>query len=299
MRLGSWKGCALPGPFIWKDGPCKILGVWFGPDLQLEKNWSEVLNKIVAATELWLRRRLSLKGRAEVCNSHIYSLAVYRLSVLPIPATILFKLERILFQFLWAKRHPLLRREICYLHPSEGGLGVPNVEVRRHTLRLTFLDRMCSRDTATGSVWKEDAKQSFPSLRSVHFADGEAHRLPRCECPFYRECRRALKVLSRLQTCLSDSRPLSSRALYRCLVRGTASDGLIGELGVTEAEGRLLWPWAPRMRCLNNDEASLTWLVIRNALWVGKKLFAAQQVISPECGRCGDLEETISHTFFH
>ena len=299
LRLGSWKGCALPGPFIWKDGPCKILGVWFGPDLQLEKNWSEVLEKVVAATELWLRRRLSLKGRAEVCCSHIYSLAVYRLSVLPIPATILFKLERILFRFLWAERHPLVRREICFLHPSEGGLGVPNVEARRHTLRLTFLDRMCSRDTAAGSVWKEDARQSFPSLRSVHFADGEAHRLPRRECPFYRECRHALRVLSRLQTGLSDSRPLSSRALYQCLVRGAASDGLIGELGVTEAEGRLLWPWAPRMRCLNNDEASLTWLVIRNALWVGKKLFAAQQVISPECGRCGDLEETISHTFFH
>ena len=57
LRLGSLKGCALPGPFIWKDGPCKILGVWIGPDLQLEKNWSEVLEKVVAATELWLRRR--------------------------------------------------------------------------------------------------------------------------------------------------------------------------------------------------------------------------------------------------
>ena len=68
---------------------------------------------------------------------------------------------------------------------------------------------------------------------------------------------------------------------------------------MTEAEGRLLWPWAPRMRCLNNDEASLTWLVIRNALWVDKKLFSAQQAISPECGRCGDLEETIGHVFFH
>ena len=76
---------------------------------------------------------------------------------------------------------------------------------------------------------------------------------------------------------LCDSQPLSSRSLYPCLVRDAASDGLIGELGVTETEGRLLWPWAPRMRCLNNDEASLTWLVIRNALWVGKKLFSAQQ----------------------
>ena len=134
LRLGSLKGCALPGPFIWKDGPCKILGVWIGPDLQLEKNWSEVLEKVVAATELWLRRRLSLKGRAEVCYSHIYSLVVYPLSVLPIPCTILFKLERILFQFVWAKRFPLVRREICYLHPSE---GVPNVEARHHTLHLS------------------------------------------------------------------------------------------------------------------------------------------------------------------
>ena len=108
LRLGSLKSCALPCPFIWKDGPCKILGVGFGPDLQLEKNWSEVLEKVIAATELWLRRQLSLKGRAEVCCSHTYSLVVYRLSVLPIPATILFKLERIFFQFIWAKRFPLV-----------------------------------------------------------------------------------------------------------------------------------------------------------------------------------------------
>ena len=45
LRLGSWKVCALPGPFIWRDSPCKIFSVWFGPDLQLEKNWSEVLEK--------------------------------------------------------------------------------------------------------------------------------------------------------------------------------------------------------------------------------------------------------------
>ena len=32
----------LPGPFNWSDGPVCILVVWFGPDLQLERNWSEV-----------------------------------------------------------------------------------------------------------------------------------------------------------------------------------------------------------------------------------------------------------------
>ena len=55
---------------------------------------------------------------------------------------------------------------------------------------------------------------------------------------------------------------------------------------------------SPGIKCLNNDEASLTWLVIQNALWVGKK-FSAHLAISPECGRCGALEESINHAFFH
>ena len=156
-----------------------------------------------------------------MCGSHIYPLVIYRLSVLPIPCIIQFKLERILFQFICAKWAPSVRREICYLQPFEGGLGVPNVETRHHTFRLSFQDRMCSQDNATGSFWKEDAKLSFLSL-SVHSTDGETHRLPRKECPFYRECRHALKVLSRQRTGLSDSWPLSSRVLYRLLVSGAA-----------------------------------------------------------------------------
>ena len=39
LRLGAWRGCVpLPGPIRWSDGPVRILGMWFGPDLQLEPN---------------------------------------------------------------------------------------------------------------------------------------------------------------------------------------------------------------------------------------------------------------------
>jgi len=298
LRLGAWKGCALPGPFSWTDGPCKILGVWFGPDLQLEKNWSEILEKVVATAGLWSRRRLSLKGRAEVCISYIYPLILYRLSVLPIPSTLLIQLERALFQFIWGKRAPMVRRDICCLHPSEGGLGVPSVETRRHTLRLRFLGRAISEHDESGEFWKEDAKKAFPALRSVHSENGEAYRLPRKECSFYRECRYALKVLSRLQLGLTADRPPSRKALYQMLVRGAVRDDLIGKLGLTKAEGRLLWPWAPGLRSLNNDEASLTWLVIRGALWVGKRLKKAGLATPPVCVRCRGEEESLVHAFF-
>ena len=63
LRLSAWRGSnTLPGPFRWSDGPIRIL--WFGPNLQLERNWSEVQTKVNAQVGIWLSRRLSLKGRA-------------------------------------------------------------------------------------------------------------------------------------------------------------------------------------------------------------------------------------------
>ena len=139
-------------------------------------DYGRQLEKVVAATLLSLRRRLSLKGPAEVCGLHIYPLVVYRLSMLPIPCTIISKLERILFHLIWAKKAPLLQRKICCLYLCEGSLGMPNVETWSHTLHLSFLDRMCWQDNATGSSLKVDAKIYFSSLRSMHSADGETHR---------------------------------------------------------------------------------------------------------------------------
>ena len=48
---GLWLGVCgsvLPRPFHWRDGPIRILGVWFGPDFRLERNCSEVHAKVNA-----------------------------------------------------------------------------------------------------------------------------------------------------------------------------------------------------------------------------------------------------------
>ena len=186
-----------------------------------------------------------------MCSSHIYLLVLYRLSVLPIPFTILFKLERILLQFICAARTSTFWsftdfqcfqsrspsysswKESCI--SSSGSFGAVGHlsaspvlkrprsaerrdETPRHILRLGIPGRICSHDDETGAFCKEDAKLSFLSLRSVHSAEGRDHRLTRNECPSSRECRHALKVLSRLKAGLFDGRLLSYKALYRTLV---------------------------------------------------------------------------------
>ena len=86
LRIGGWRGSdTLPGTFRWSDGPIRILGVLFGPDLQLKRNWSEVQAKVNAKMGIWISRRLSLKDRAEACAVYVFSLILYRLAVLPPP----------------------------------------------------------------------------------------------------------------------------------------------------------------------------------------------------------------------
>ncbi|CAE1168983.1 unnamed protein product [Acanthosepion pharaonis] len=193
--------------------------------------------------------------------------------------------------FLVERQSPLVSREICCLHPSEGCLGVPSIEIRQHMLRITFLDRMCRGSDEVGAFWKEDIRKHFPSLRSVHSCEEEAGRTPRAECSFYRECRRALKLLLRASDGLSNA-----QALYRLLVRGGVQDDLIGELGLTKQEARSIWPWAP---VLNNNSITMrhhspdSW-----ALWVGKRLCSAGLEKYPNCRRCTGEVETIGDAFF-
>ena len=111
LRLGAWRSSnTLPVPFRWSDGPVRIPRVWFGPDLQLERNWSEVQAKVNAQVGIWLSRRLSLKGRAEACAMYVFPLILYRLAVLPLPEARQLALQQSLSRLLWGGARPMVRR---------------------------------------------------------------------------------------------------------------------------------------------------------------------------------------------
>ena len=290
LRLGAWRGReSLPGPFKWTDGPVCILGVWFGPDLQLEKNWSEVQAKVEASTRIWLQRRLSLKGRAEACTTYVFPLILYRLSVLPLSENRLKALERLLFTLLWKGGKPWVRRQVCYQKPSRGGLGMPHLACHRQAERLSFLNK-----SVTGEhLWAPKVKEFFPNLECNPKVD--ASRRPKGDPMFFKECRQALR---RLPESSDSSQP--RKILYRDLVEGTASDPLGKRLGLPEGELLSLWNWAPGAGFLNNSEFSLTWRLIRDALPLNDFAFKAGVADCPDCPRCDSvLEETAQHAFFH
>ena len=231
--VGAWTGSnTLPGPFRWSDGPIRILGVWFGPDLQLERNWSEVHAKVNAQVGIWLSRRLSLKGRAEACAAYVFLLILYRLAVHPLPKAHRLALQRSLSRLLWmVRRHVwMVRRQVCIQRTRNGGLGMPDLESHWLAERLGCLGR-----SLTGkAVWRRKVSQTFPRPNSDPKTEGRCR--PLGEALFVRECRKALRNLL-------ESSDLSwpRKALYRELVVGSASDPLSERHGWTAEEIRFHW----------------------------------------------------------
>ena len=286
LRFGAWTGSnTLPGPFRWSDGPICILGVCFGPDLQLERNWSEVHAKVNAQVGIWLSRRLSLKGRAEACATYVFPLILYRLAVLPLPKAHRLALQRSLSRLLWGGARPMVRRQVCIKRIRNGGLGMPDLESHWLAERLAYLGRVLTGD----AVWRRKASRTFPRLNSDPKAEGR--RRPLGEALFVHECRKTLRNLLG-----SSDLSWPRKELYRELVVGSASD----PLGWTAEEIRSLWNWAPRSSFLNYSEFSLTWRLVRNALSLHGLNFKAGQADMPDCPRYGSgLEETAEHAFYY
>ena len=143
LWLGARRGSnTFPGP---------ILGVWFGSDLQLERNWSEVQAKVNAQVGIWLSRRLSLKGRAEACTVYVFPLILCRLAVLPLPEARRLALQRSLSRLLWGGARPMVRRQVCIQRTCNGGLGMPDLESHWLAERLAYLGRSLMGD----AVWRK------------------------------------------------------------------------------------------------------------------------------------------------
>ena len=159
LRLGVWRVV-----FCQVLSSC-ILGLWFGPGVQLEWNWSEIQAKVDAqvGTKLW--RRFS---RAEVCTVYIFPLILYRLSVLPLPMNHRLALQGSLSKLLWRGRTPMVRRQVCCQRPSNEFLDMPDLKDHWFAERLAYLGRSLSKDT----VWKRKASDTFPRLMSDSEAEG-------------------------------------------------------------------------------------------------------------------------------
>ena len=87
----------------------KVLGIYIGnTQIQFEElNWNEKLNKIQNILNLWVKRNLTIFGKAVVINTLCISKLVYNFLLIPVPEYVIKKLENMIINFLFKSRQRL------------------------------------------------------------------------------------------------------------------------------------------------------------------------------------------------
>ena len=149
---GLWIGASLGSPerqvnITWQSLKIKLLGVWFGVGNLDEENWHSRAEKLERKLKIWGTRALSLKGKFTlIVNSLALSGLWYTATVLPMPETVINRVNKALWAFFWSDKTEQVKRDLLVKSPSEGGMGVTHVTSKARALRLRGLSQITNSD---------------------------------------------------------------------------------------------------------------------------------------------------------
>lgn len=120
-----------------------VLGVYVGVDLRIcnENNWDNKVTGIRNILRMWSQRQLTLQGRAIVINSLLMSRCWYCLTSHTIPLAVITDIKTLCIDFLWHKGAHLVAYDTIIGKRKDGGLNVPDIELKLKAFRLKFLLR--------------------------------------------------------------------------------------------------------------------------------------------------------------
>ena len=104
-------------------------------------DWNWLLNKFEKKIKHWAFRYLSLGGRLVLVNSVLASIPVYWMGLAPIPCSILQKLRKLMFNFLWGSTDTSFKFHLTKWNDisrpkSQGGWGIKDLTCFNKALRL-------------------------------------------------------------------------------------------------------------------------------------------------------------------
>ena len=106
-----------------------------------DQDWEPALRKLEAVFLSWQRRQLFYRGRALVACILGVSRFWYLGSTVPVDSRLIFRINQLLFRFIWDGKGEWLRRSSVVQPLLRGGLGVVNVASKLASLRVMWVKR--------------------------------------------------------------------------------------------------------------------------------------------------------------
>ena len=127
----------------WEQGSISTLGI------ELCNTEKEMIDKTVrpkvkamkSLLNVWSQRGFSLKGKITVINSLVIPKILYVASVIPIPAQIIYNIEKMLANFIWSGRRPKIKNSTLIAALEDGGLKLVDLHSKIKATYITWIQR--------------------------------------------------------------------------------------------------------------------------------------------------------------
>ena len=159
----------LPYRFEHLNQGFNYLGYFLKPSGHLVKDWHWIISKYEKRISHWTNWLLSLGGRLVLIRSVISSIPVYWMALTLIPQSILDKLRRLIFSFLWGsspknKKFHLVDWNLLVRLTTMGGWGIKLLTWFSLSLRLkSFLHALNS-----NGIWYQILSAKYMKKFPLH-----------------------------------------------------------------------------------------------------------------------------------
>lgn len=122
-------------------GPVTVLGIPLGKQIQIDY-WESLLEVLRKRLSMWKKRNLSLKGKVHIIKSMGISKLLFSTDHMIMTEEHLAKAENILYEFLWGGKKCKMKKEVCTLPRSMGGIGMLDLRVALKVQKIKWVRRV-------------------------------------------------------------------------------------------------------------------------------------------------------------
>ena len=144
LWLGCLKYCKQkPFGFKWPNEPILALGIYFSYDKKKSDklNFEEKLAKMEKLLNIWKMRVLTLIGKITVIKSLALVKLIHAASVLELPESFAYKVNSLIFKFIWNDKPPKIKKATLIGEKQDGGLKAPDFTAIDKALKLIWIKR--------------------------------------------------------------------------------------------------------------------------------------------------------------
>ena len=135
----------------------KTLGVHHGYNVDNDKMWKDIIDRMKNCIQVWKSRKLSYKGKTIIVKNLLLSYYGFEIEMKGIPDQFKKEIETLIWDFVWERKVNQIKRDVCCLDIENGSMSMVNLDSYIDSRRIKLIYRIINEPidiwNAIGKYW--------------------------------------------------------------------------------------------------------------------------------------------------